>query len=208
VPAGQEKTMNSQINAVIIAALAGLTLAVVNQTSNVISIGYIPPLDPSNPFNPRILVYWVVVLGLFPLIFILIAIGVTARRAGWRSSIVTGLGAVVGISLVIVCTIIAVGIVRARNEFPLRDAGAGRTAFVEQASSFCAQNQRAKRGKNQAALAESTEAVCSCYGNSLADVTTRTELAYMDKHHTFAPSMTEKTNIVSQKCTQLVRGPR
>jgi ABC-type transport system involved in multi-copper enzyme maturation permease subunit len=198
--------MNSQINAVIIAALAGLALAVLGQASGAIS--YIPPIDTLVPFNPRVLVYWVSVLGLFPLIFILIAIAVTARKAGLRSSIFTGLGAVVGVLLVIVGAVVAVGIVHAKRDFPFRDAGADRASFVKDATAFCIQKQRANRGKNQAALAESTEAVCSCYGNSLADMTTTAELAYIDKYHTFAPSLIAKTNIVSQKCMLLVHGQR
>jgi hypothetical protein len=198
--------MNSQINAVIIAALAGLTLAVLSQTSGTMS-GYIPPIDTLVPFNPRVLVYWVVVLGFFPVIFILIAIAATARKAGPRSSIFTGLSAIVGVLLVVCGAVLAVGIVHAKKDYPFRDAGAGRAAFVEQASSFCAQNQRAIRGKDQAALAN-IEAVCSCYGNSLADMTTSAELAYMDQYHTFAKSLTEKTSIVSQKCMQAVHGQR
>jgi hypothetical protein len=203
---GQDKTMNSQINAVIIAALAGLTVAVLSQSSSVIPIGHIPPLDIFNPFNPRILGYWVGVLGVLPLICIAIAIGATARKAGLRHSILTGLGAVVGVSLVISCAAVAVAITQSKKELPLRGAGADRDSFVIDASSFCAETER-NVNKNKASAA-AIDAVCSCYGNSLADVTTRTELAYIGLHHTFPPSMTEKTNAVSQKCAQLFRGQR
>ncbi len=198
--------MNSQINAVIIAALAGVILAVLIQASGVIPAGHIPPLDTLVPLNLRIVSYWVGVLGFFPLIFILIAIGVTARSAGLRSSIFTGLGAVAGVSLIVVCAVVVVGIVHAKRDFPFREAGAGRASFVKDASALCLKNQHVIRGKNQAALAASNEAVCSCYGNSLADVTTTVELAYMNQYHTFAPSMTAKTSIVSQKCMGLVHG--
>ena len=198
--------MNSQINAVIIAALAGLALAVLTQVSGATS-GFIPPIDTLVPFNPRVIVYWVVVLGFFPLIFILIAIGVTARKAGLRNSIFAGLGAVVGVPLVIVCAVMAIGIVHAKRDFPFRDTGAGRDSFVKEASSFCVKKQHAIPGKNKAAQTASLEAVCSCYGNSLADMTTTAELAYMNQYHTFAPSMTEKTAFVSKKCMQLVHGP-
>ncbi|SRR5579871_1046482 len=199
--------MNLQINAVIIAALAGLTLAVLGQASGVMS-GNIPPLDTLVPFDLRVLGYWVVVLGLFPLIFILIAIGVTARRAGLRSSIFTGVGAVAGVLLVVVCAVVALGIVHAKRDYPFREAGAGRASFVKDASAFCLKNQHVIRGKNQSALTTSNEAVCSCYGSSLADMTTTAELAYMNQYHTFAPSMTAKTSIVSQRCMQLVHSPR
>lgn len=196
--------MNSQINAVIIAALAGLALAVGIQASSVISAGYIPPLDASDPFNLRILGFWVVVLGFLPLIFILIAIAVTARRAGLRNSIFTGLGAVAGVSLVIIGAVVAVAIVHSKKEFPFRNASADRASFVRTQASFCATMQQAFKGVPAAAV----NAVCSCYGNSLADVTTRTELVYMDLHRTFAPSMVEKTNATLQKCVQLVQGQR
>ena len=198
---GQDKTMNSQINAVIIAALAGLTVAVLSQSSSVIPIGHIPPLDIFNPFNLRILGYWVGVLGVLPLICVAIAIGATARKAGLRNSILTGLGAVVGVSLVISCAAVAVAITQSKKELPLRVAGADRDSFVIDASSFCART--INRNKASAAA---IDAVCSCYGNALADVTTRTELAYIGQHHTFPPSTTEKTNAVSQKCAQLFRG--
>jgi hypothetical protein len=202
----QDKTMNSQINAVIIAALAGLTVAVLSQSSRVIPIGHIPPPDIFNPFNLRILGYWVGVLGVLPLICIAIAIGATARKAGLRNSILTGLGAVVGVSLVISCAAVAVAITQSKKELPLREAGADRDSFVIDASSFCAKTERTiNRNKASAAT---IDAVCSCYGNSLADVTTRTELAYIGQHHTFPPSTVEKTNAVSQKCAQLFRGQR
>jgi hypothetical protein len=199
--------MNSQINAVIIAALAGLTVAVLSQSSSPIPIGYIPPLDIFNPFNLRILGYWVGVLGVLPLIGIAIAIGATARKAGLRNSILTGLGAVVAVSLVVSCTVVAVAIIQSKKELPLRGAGADRDSFVIDAKSFCTKMEQSI-DRNKASGAAAIDAVCSCYGNSLADVTTRTELAYIGQHRTFPPSMTEKTNIVSQKCAQLFQGQR
>jgi len=198
--------MHSQINAVIIAALAGLTVAVLSQSSGVIPIGLIPPLDIFNAFNLRVLGYWVGVLGVFPLICIAIAIGVTARKAGFRNSILSALGAVVGVSLVISCAVVAFAIIQSNKELPLRAAGADRDSFVIDASSFFAKTERAIN-KNKASAA-TIDAVCSCYGNSLADVTTRTELAYIGLHHTFPPSTVEKTNAVSQKCAQLFQGQR
>jgi hypothetical protein len=81
--------------------------------------------------------------------------------------------------------------------------GADRDSFVIDSSSFCAETER-NVNRNKASAA-AIDAVCSCYGNSLADVTTRTELAYIGQHHTFPPSTIEKTNAVSQKCAQLFR---
>jgi len=196
--------MNSQINAVIIDALAGLTVTVLSQSSSLIPIGYIPPLDVSNPFNLRILGYWVGVLAVLPLICIAIAIGATARKAGLRNSIITGLGAVVCVSFVISSAVVAVGIIQSKKELPLRDAGADRDSFVRDASSFCTKMEQTVN-KNKASAA-AIDAVCSCYGNSLADVTTKTELAYIGQHHTFPASTVEKTNAVSRKCAQLFRG--
>jgi hypothetical protein len=196
--------MNFQINAAIIAALAGLIAAVLIQASGVMS-GNIPPLDTLVPFDLRVLGYWVGVLGFFPLIFILIAIGVTARRAGLRSSTFTGVGAVAGVLLVVICAVIALGIVHAKKDYPFREAGAGRASFVKDASAFCLKNQHVIRGKNQSALTTSNEAICSCYGSSLADMTTTAELAYMNQYHSYPPSLTAKTGIVSQRCVQLVR---
>ena len=196
--------MNSQINAVIIAALAGLTVAVLSQSLSLIPIGYIPPPDIFNPFNLRILGYWVGVLGVLPLICIAIAVGATARKARLRNSILTGLGGVVGVSLVISCAVVAVTIIQSKRELPLRAAGPDRDSFVRDASSVCARMEQAINRNNASAAA--IDAVCSCYANSLADVTTRTELAYIGQHRTFPPSTTEKTNAVSQKCAQLFRG--
>ena len=203
---GQDKTMNSQINAVIIAALAGLTVAVLSQSSSVIPLGHIPPPDIFNPFNLRIIGYWVGVLGVLPLICVAIAIGATARKAGLRNSILIGLGAVVGVSLVISCAAVAVAVIQSKKELPLRDAGADRDSFVIDVSSFCAKMERTIKGNKASAAA--IDAVCSCYGNSLADVTTRTELAYIGQHHTFPPSTIEKTNAVSQKCAHFFRVQR
>src|SRR5215470_17966362 len=132
--------MSSQINAVIIAALAGLTLTVLSQS--LIPIGYLPPLDIFNPFNLRILGYWGGVLGVLPLICVAIAIGATARKAGLRNSILTGLGAVVGVSLVISCAVVAVAIIQSNRELPLRKAGADRDSFLKDASSFCARMEQ------------------------------------------------------------------
>jgi hypothetical protein len=170
-------------------------------------IGLIPPLDIFNPFNLRILGYWVGVLGVLPLICTAMAIGATARKAGLRNSILTGLGAVVGVSLVTSCAVVAVGIIQSKKELPLRAAGAERDSFVRDASSFCARMEQTIN-RNKASAATAIDAVCSCYGSSLADVTTRTELAYMGQHHTFPPSTVEKTNAVSQKCAQLFRVQR
>src|SRR5262249_58276059 len=111
------------------------------------------------------------------------------------------------VSLVVSCAVVAVATIQSKKELPLRDAGAVRDSFVIDAKSFCTKMEQSI-DRNKASGAAAIDAVCSCYGNSLADVTTRTELAYIGQHRTFPPSMTEKTNIVSQKCAQLFRVQR
>jgi hypothetical protein len=200
--------MNSQTKAVVIAFLAGLALAVLTQAIDVMRTGYITPLDTSNPFNPEVLGYWVGALSGVPLIFVVIVIAATARKAGLRNSIFNGLGAVigfVGVSLVIGYAVIAVATAQPTKELPFADASANRASFVKGASSSCAKKQQALP-ENKDVPAAAIDAFCSCYGNSLADVITKAELAHMDQHHTPAPSMVEKINMTVEKCNRLVQG--
>jgi hypothetical protein len=200
--------MNSQTKTVMIAFMAGLALAVLTQAIDVMRTGYITPLDPFNPFNPEDLGYWVGALGGIPLIFAVIAIAATARKAGLRNSIFNGLGAVVGfvgVSLVIGYAVITVATARPTRELPFADASANRASFVRGASSSCAKNQQALP-ENKDVSAAALDAFCSCYGNSLADVITKAELAHLDQHHAPAPSMVEKINTTVEKCIRLVPG--
>jgi cytochrome bd-type quinol oxidase subunit 2 len=197
--------MNSQTRSVTIASLAGLAAGVLVQGSKVITTGYLTPLDMFNPFNTFVLGYWVGALSIFPLIFVIIVIAATARKEGLRNSIFNGLGAVVGVLLVIVCAIIAVAATRPKKELPYAEASADRASFVGGASSSCAKSQRAAP-ENQDVSAAFIDAFCSCFGNSLADVATWAEVAYLDQHQTAAPSMIEKIGTVSQKCVRLVQG--
>ena len=189
--------MNSQTKTVLIASLAGLALAVSTKASSVMSTGHITPLDTFNPFNPGVLGYWVGTLGFFPLFFIVFSIAATARTAGVRSSIFNGLGAVVGVLLTITGAVIAVATAQPKKAFP------DRASLVKNATSSCLKNQQVIP-ENNVRSAAMIEAFCSCYGSSLADVTTAAEVAYADQHQTSAPTMIEKINTTVQKCVQLV----
>jgi hypothetical protein len=171
------------------------------QASSVISAGYITPLDTFNPFNLEIISYWVGVLGFVPLLFIVIAIATTARKAGLRNSIFNGLGAIVGVFFVIAIAVIAAAAAHPKQELPFAEVGPERAAFVKGTSASCVRSQQAKP-ENQSLSAASLDAYCTCYANSLADVTTRAEIYYTDQHHTPAPSMVEKINATFQKCVQ------
>jgi amino acid transporter len=189
---------------VIIAALTGLALGVLSQASSVISTGYITPLDTFNPFNAGIIGYWVGALGFAPLVFIVIAVASTARKAGLRNSIFNGIGAILGVSFVIAFAVIAVAASHPKKELPFAEVGAERAEFVKGTSSSCIRSQQAKP-ENQSLSAATLDAYCTCYANSLADVTTTAEIQYTAQYHTPAPSMVEKINATFQKCVQASR---
>jgi len=201
-------TMNSQRRRVIIASLAGLALAVAFNAAGLINTTDITPpaLDTSGPFNSGYANGYVVghragALFFFPLIFIIIVLAVTARKAGLRNTIFNGLGAIVGIYFV--CAVIAVATAHPSKELPYADAGAGRADFVRGATDGCARQQQALL-ENKVLSAEAVDAICSCAANSTADVITRTEIAYRQQHQTPAPSLVEKAKTIVQKCVRLV----
>jgi hypothetical protein len=210
------RTMNSQATTVMVAFLAGLALAIPAQVLGVMLTGDITPLDTSDPFNGGILGYWAGAFGGLPLIFAVIAIVATARKSGLRNSVLSGLGAVVGtigVSVAVCGTVIAVASARPNKdgllakELPFADAGANRDSFVRGASRTCAKNQQGL-AKNEAVSAAAIDAFCSCYGNSLADIVTSAEVAYMEQNKAPAASMVEKINTVVEKCTPPGRGQR
>jgi hypothetical protein len=102
--------MNSQTRTVMIAASAGLGLAVLIQASNLMSTGHVTPLPTFNPFDEEALYYWIGALGFVPLIFIVIATAATARKAGLRRSAFSGFAAIVGVLLLIIGAVIAVAV--------------------------------------------------------------------------------------------------
>ena len=198
--------MNSQIRTVTIASVTGLAIALLAQWSDVIGMGYNASLGTSK-FNGNVIAYWTGMLSGMPLIFVAIAIVATARKAGLRNSILNGLGAVVGVfgvSFVIICSVIALASAYPQKELPFADAGEARNSFVRGASDSCAQRQKALP-QNKDVPAAAIDAYCSCFGNSLADVATRAEVASMGQRQT-TPSLVEKFKTASEKCMRLAQG--
>jgi hypothetical protein len=197
--------MKSQIRMIIIAFVAGLAIALLTNWSDLIRVGYGASLT-SNPYSGNVLGYRAGELSSLPLIFVVVAIVATARRAGLRNSIINGLGAVVGVfgvSFVIVCAVIAVAAAYPQKELPFADAGAARESFVRGASDTCAQKQKALP-QNRDVPAGAIDAYCSCFGNALADVVTRADAASMGPRQT-TPSLVEKAKTASQKCMRLAQ---
>jgi hypothetical protein len=124
----------------------------------------------------------------------------TWRRAGSRNSILNGIGAIVTVALVICLSIITLAAVEHPNkDTPLAGASSDRATFIKGATSSCATRQQAAP-ENKSMSAEAINAFCTCYSNSLADVTTMEELTYMVEHHGPSPSLTAKINATFQKC--------
>jgi hypothetical protein len=197
--------MNSQIVAVTIAVVAGLALVLLAQWSDVIQMGQSASLGTSK-FDPNVISYWTGMLSGIPLIFVVIAIVATARKAGLRNSLLTGLVAVVGVfgvSFVVICSVIAVATAYPQKELPFADAGGARNSFVKGALDSCAQKQKALP-QNKDVPAATIDAYCSCFGNSLADAVTRAEAVSMGQRQT-TPSLIEKLKTASEKCMRLVQ---
>jgi hypothetical protein len=195
--------MNSQIRTVTIAFVAGLAIALLAQWSDVIGMGYNAALGTSG----NVIGYWTGMLSSLPLIFVVIAIVATARKAGLRNSIVNGLVAVVGVfgvSFVIICAVIAFATAYPQKELPFADASEARSSFVRGATDSCAQRQKALP-QNKDVPAAAIDAYCSCFGNSLADVATRAEVVSIGQRQT-TPSLVEKFKTASEKCMRLVQG--
>jgi hypothetical protein len=198
--------MNSQTRVVAIAAVAGLAIALLAQWSDVIRVAYNVSLGTSK-FDGNVVGYWTGMLSGLPLLFVVIAIIATARKAGLRYSILNGLGAgvgVFGVSFVIICAVIAFAPARPQKELPFADASEARISFVRGALDSCAQKQKALP-QNKDVPAAAINAYCSCFGNSLADVTTRAEVASMGQRQ-MTPSLAEKFKTAAEKCMRLVQG--
>src|SRR5215470_10550233 len=136
--------MSSQIRAVTIALVAGLAIALLAQLSDLTRMADIASLRPSK-FDPDDISYWTGLLSGLPLIFVVITIIATARKAGLRNSLFTGLGAVVavfGVSLALVCATIAFAPAYSQKEFPFADPGKSRDSFVKGASESCARKEK------------------------------------------------------------------
>jgi hypothetical protein len=202
--------MKSQIRLVIVASVAGLAMTLLSNWSDLIRAGYGASLHPSNPFNGNVLGYWTGMLSSAPLIFVVVAVVVTARKAGLRNSILNGLGAIVGVTCVSLATTYAIIAVAAaalpKKELPFADAGPARDSFIKGALDSCVQKQKALP-QNKDVPAATIDGYCSCLGNSLADVATKAEVAVMAQRQT-TPDLAEKLKTASQKCMQLAQGQR
>jgi hypothetical protein len=195
--------MNSQIKSLTIAAIIGLALSILGQASSVLTNGYVTPLDRFNPFNAEILAYWIGALGGLPLILIVGVVMVTWRKTGLRFSILNCIGAIVTVALIICLSIITLAAVEHPNkDTPLAAASADRATFIKSTSASCVTRQQSAP-ENKSVSAAAINDFCTCYGNSLADVTTMDELEYMVEHHGPSPSLTAKINAAFQKCVQL-----
>jgi hypothetical protein len=206
--------MTLQIKTATFAFLAGLAIALLIQMASVAGADNARLFDPSNLFNAEFLSYWTLRLAAVPLIFVLIAIIATARKAGLAGSIVAGLVAVVvisGVSLAITWGVIAVAVApqlyadQLTEEYPYAKPSISRTIFVKSASSACGQKQKTLPDNKDVSVAV-IDAFCSCFGSSLADVITRGEIRSLGRNEAPGPDFAEKTNTTSQKCWRLAQG--
>lgn len=197
--------MNSQIKSVTIAGGIGLTISVLAKLSSVLTQGYVSPLDRFDPFNTEILAYWIGNLGVWPMIFIVGTVMATWRKAGTRNSILNGVGAIVTIAIVICFAVVTLAALEQPNkDAPFKAASADRATFIKTSTASCVRRQQSDpQSKNVSA--DAINAFCSCYSESLADVTTMEELTYMTEHHGPSPSMTEKIKAAYQKCVEPAR---
>jgi hypothetical protein len=161
--------MKSQMRTVTIAFVAGLAITLLAQWSDVIRMGYNASLGTSK-FNPDVIGYWTGMLSGMPLIFVVIAIVATARKAGLRNSILNGLGAVVvfSVSFVIICTVIAFAAAYPQKELPFADASEARSSFVRGASDSCTQKQKAL-SQNKDVPAATIDAYAERFSNGAPD---------------------------------------
>jgi hypothetical protein len=199
--------MSLQIKTVAIALVVGLALTLLIQVPDVMRAVSIASLNTSDRFNPNLLSYWFGLLTGVPLLFVIIAILATAWKAGLRNTVVTGLCAVVGVialSSAITYAVVSVAAALPQKELPFADASSARTSFVKGASESCAQGQKALP-QNKSVPAAVIDAYCSCFGNAVADVATRTEVAAMGQRQT-TPTLVEKMKTASQKCMRLAQG--
>ena len=198
--------MNSQTKAVSVAILAGLPISLLLVAASGAE-GGLSPIDPYNIFNPEVIGHWVGRIGFIPLIFVVIVLIVTCRKAGFFISILNAIGAVVAISLVTGIIVVCVAAVYSVKEFPLKALGLDRDDFVKNLVSSCLRRQQTipeNKGVPQTTLNE----FCTCNANSLADVTTKEDIKYQVEHGGFSPNAAAKMTSSAEKCAQAVNLPR
>jgi hypothetical protein len=199
--------MHSQTKAVAIAGAVGLVFGFLSEVPSVASRGFVEPLDTLNPFNGGVLGHWTGALGIFPFIAILITAAATARKAGALHTILSGLGAILGVWLTICIVVIATAALYPQKELPLVGASPARADFLRTAISSCAAARQASpEGKDLSAATITT--FCTCAANTVAEVITRDELQYFQQHQALMPSAIAKFGAARDKCLQAgdVRG--
>jgi hypothetical protein len=196
-------TTNSQTKSVVMAVLAGLGLSILVAALNVMSEG-LKPIDPYQIFNPAIIAHWVARIGFVPLIFVSVAIALSFRKTPIWVSTLNFLGAVVGISLVTSIAVVTAAAVYPIKEFPFKAIGPDRDEFVKNAMSSCISNQQTTP-KNWGVSQTIISDYCTCYANSLADITTKEDIKYQTEHGGFSPNAIAITTSSAEKCAQAVR---
>jgi amino acid transporter len=190
--------VNAQTKTTAKAALIAFALTLISPIGDAVTKGYIEPLDTLNPTNGEIIAHWIGFLGGLPLIVALITVAVTGRKAGLRSSLLNGIGAIIVIPLILLPLIVATAAAFSTNdEYPFMKDGVGRRLFVKQAKSSCAEQLSKASDGSQALI----DAFCSCYAGTFADTTTRTEVLRFN-----AQAVREKGAAIGEKCRQVSQG--
>jgi GYF domain 2 len=196
---------SSQTKRVIKAALAGLGVSIAFTGASVISEGRLDPIDPYQIFNPGIIGYWVGRVGFIPLIFVIVAIASSFRRAPLWTSALNLLGAVVGISIIVALGVATVAAIQPVKEFPFAAAGPDRESFIKTGVQSCIRKQRGlpeNQGVSEKAIAD----FCGCYVELTANKLSNDEVKYQAEHPgQFSPSAIAKMTASHEQCRARVR---
>jgi hypothetical protein len=102
------------------------------------------------------------------------------------------------------CVVMADAAAAPDKQHPYAGAGPARQTYVKAALASCAKRGQALAETKRFAAA-ATDAYCSCFANSMADVVTGDESVPMAQRQ-LPPGMAEKIDAVDQKCTRLAQG--
>ena len=196
--------MGSQIKRTLIATLIGLAAAIVLAAISSLEAGRLAPIDPLQPLNPGIIGYWVGRLGFIPLIAAIGAMIVGFRKSGAGVTILTFIGALVGIVVVICGLVAVVAAAYPRAEFPLAAPGAARDEYVRAAMGSCLRTQRAAE-VNRALSDADIQKYCRCFVEAVAAKTKREDIAYHEKNRALSPAMISLMTEAASTCAQRLR---
>jgi amino acid transporter len=189
--------MNVQTKTTVIAASMTFALMLISAIGTAISDGYVEPLDTLNPTNPEVIGHWVGYLGGVPLIVALIVVAGTGRKAGLRSSLLNGIGAIIVIPLVLLPLVIATAAAFSTDDWhPFAADGVGRRLFVKDTKHACA-----GKLKKQDVSPAFADILCSCYAKSIADVSTRMEILGFN-----IMPMRDKAAAIGENCRRIAQG--